>query len=274
MTVTVATMSWTGWWSGVNHPPPAQWKYAFEDFTGEETADEWGLAAAIFIAQYRRRHSHGPTFRELFEHLLPDTGGFPSLLPAEWDALDRRRGGNGFRRHVAIEWRRRGYIRYEPQVTRSLRVGQRFREQSRALNARVCGSSTPLAAATFTPVLVQDEDSLTPDGTQSFLRITPASLRRLSRHGYLHVIGSGRELRYPSWQFAGWPRFKVLPGVDIIVPAIPREWPAAAINIFMSTPHPSLVAEGRARSPVDWLITGSDPLEVVNILETLDVPSE
>lgn len=134
--VTVPTNTWTAWWRGGDYPPPATWSYAFEEFTRDEHADEWALAAAIFIAQYRRRHAQGPTFRELFEHLLPDTGGVPSRLPIDWDALDRRRRSNDFRRYVVIEWRRRGYIGYDKQVTRSLRVGPRFREQSRALNAR------------------------------------------------------------------------------------------------------------------------------------------
>lgn len=132
VTVIVANVPWTVWWRSMNHPPPAAWHSAFEEFTCNEAADEWALAAAIFIAQYRRRQSQGPTFRELFEHLLPETGGVPSRLPSDWDALDRRRRINDFRRHVVIEWRRRGFIGYDKEVARSLRVGRRFREQSRA----------------------------------------------------------------------------------------------------------------------------------------------
>lgn len=104
----------------------------FEEFTTDPTADEWGLAAGVFIAQYRRRHGQGPTFRELFEHLLPDTDGVPSELPANWDPVERRRGSD-FRLYAAVEWRRRGYLAFERGVTRSLRVGPRFRERSRAL---------------------------------------------------------------------------------------------------------------------------------------------
>lgn len=138
---------WAIWWRGVAHPPPAPWSYLFELFTAEESADEWAMAAAIFVAQYRRRHSQGPTFRELFEHLLPDSNGFPSHLPREWDIMERRRGISGFRRHVTIEWRRRGYIGFDREVTRSLRVGSRFRERSRALHGDgQIGSTTALAS--------------------------------------------------------------------------------------------------------------------------------
>lgn len=274
VTVIVADETWTAWWRGVSYPPPAAWKYAFEEFTNEDSADEWALAAAIFIARYRRRHSQGPTFRELFEHLLPDSGGVPSPLPKEWEASDRRHGSTGLRRHVAIEWRRRGYIGYDTHVTRSLRVGPRFRERSRALNAPARADALTQESATSTSVRDMDEDSLSMDATRSLLRIPPTSLQRLGRHGYLHVVGSGAERRYPSWQFAGRPRFAVLPGVDAIAPAIPKHWALTAVNAFMMTPHPSLVTEGTMYSPVDWLIMGSSPHRVVDLLATSEAPSE
>lgn len=119
------------WWQGIEAHPPATWVYAFEDFTGEDTADQWGLAAAIFVAQVRRRTSGGPTFAELFMHLLPDSRGLPGPLPAGMDFMERRRAIAGFRGHAAIEWRRRGMISFDKDVMRSLRVGRTFREHSR-----------------------------------------------------------------------------------------------------------------------------------------------
>lgn len=76
------------WWRGVSAPPPAAWAYTFETFTGEETAGEWALAAAVFIAQTRRRTGAGPTFAELFAHLLPDTGGLPARFLTVWNRLN------------------------------------------------------------------------------------------------------------------------------------------------------------------------------------------
>lgn len=119
------------WWRGIASPPPAEWSYLFEEFTGDDTAEEWALAAAIFIAQTRRRTSHGPTFSELFGHLLPDTRGLPSPFPPGLDFIARRRALTGFRGHVAIEWRRRALISWDKDVARSLRVGRAFRERSR-----------------------------------------------------------------------------------------------------------------------------------------------
>lgn len=133
--VRVPNEAFPTWWRGASHPPPATWKYIFEFFTGDDTGDEWALAAAIFIAQYRRRNSCGPTFREVFEYLLDDTRGVPAQLPREWDQAERRRANGGFRGQVMLDWRRRGFIGFDRHVTRSLRVGPHFRERSRQLRA-------------------------------------------------------------------------------------------------------------------------------------------
>lgn len=123
------------WWRGISVPPPAEWAYVFEDLTGEDTAEAWALAAAIFIAQTRRRTHRGPTFRELFVHLLPDTQGLPAPVPPGLGKTERYRAISGFRRHIAIDWRRRGMINWEKDVARTLRVGGAFRESSRRRQA-------------------------------------------------------------------------------------------------------------------------------------------
>lgn len=123
--------SYPVWWQSIAAPPPAEWVYVFEDFTGEDTAEQWALAAAIFVAQTRRRTAAGPTYAELFTHLLPDTVGLPGPLPRNLDFIERRRAVAGFRGHAAIEWRRRGMISFDKGVMRSLRVGREFRERSR-----------------------------------------------------------------------------------------------------------------------------------------------
>jgi hypothetical protein len=119
------------WWRGVARPVSASWAYVFEDFTGEDTAEHWALAAAIYVAQVRRRTGHGPTFAELFMHLLPDSNGLPASFPPELDFLERRRVTSAFRGTAATEWRRRNMIAWDAGVMRSLRVGRTFREQSR-----------------------------------------------------------------------------------------------------------------------------------------------
>ena len=120
------------WWRRIDAPPPAAWAYIFEQFTGDETADEWGRAAAAFIAQVRARTGRGPTFSELFAYLLPDTSGMPGPLPEELGRVERWRARSGFRFHAAIEWRRRGMIAFDRDVPRSLRVGRRYRQLRRS----------------------------------------------------------------------------------------------------------------------------------------------
>lgn len=115
------------WWpDDLAPPPPAAWVIAFDDLTSDETAEQWGLAAAIFISQVRRSTGAGPTFSELFRHLLPDTDGLPSPLSPRLSALDRNRVTVAFRGYVAIEWRRRRMINFDRDVSRSLRAGSEF----------------------------------------------------------------------------------------------------------------------------------------------------
>lgn len=129
--VIVEHVSYPAWWQVESVPPPAQWAYVFEDLTGEDSAEQWALGAAIFVAQTRRRTSRGPTFAELFTHLLPDTTGLPGSFPPGLDFMERRRVISAFRGLVAIEWRRRGIVGWDRDVMRSLRVGRVFRELSR-----------------------------------------------------------------------------------------------------------------------------------------------
>lgn len=131
VTAAMASDSYPIWWRGIEVSPPAEWAYMFESFTGDDTGDEWALAAAIFVAQTRRRTGLDPTFAELFTHLLPDRRGLPAAFPRELAFVERRRAVAAFRGHVTIDWRRRGLISFDKGVTRSLRVGRVFRERSR-----------------------------------------------------------------------------------------------------------------------------------------------
>lgn len=116
--------------------PPAAWVDSFLSFTDDATADEWGLAAAIFIARSRKRAGRGPTFAELFRELIPDGNGHPSRLP-DMTFLQRRQVVSEFRLHVAIEWRRRDWINWDHGVERSLRTGRAFRDRSREYQSRL-----------------------------------------------------------------------------------------------------------------------------------------
>ena len=69
----------------------------------------------------------GPTFQELFKHLLPDTNGLPDVFPSQMIYVDRSLVIKDFRLRAAMEWRRRGLIDWDKNIGRSLRPGPQFR---------------------------------------------------------------------------------------------------------------------------------------------------
>lgn len=122
------------WWSAAEVEAPAEWITTFRALTDEERADELGLFAAIFIARVRRRTGRGPTFSEFFAELFQEHALHPAW-PAGLTYPVRATIHHAFRLHVAIQWKRRGWISWDPGVERSLRVGPAFRERSRARQA-------------------------------------------------------------------------------------------------------------------------------------------
>ncbi len=122
------------WWSAAEVKAPDAWIEAFNALTAEDRADELGLAAAIFIARVRRRTGRGPTFSETFSELFPHDQLHPEW-PTGLNYATRSAILHAFRLHVAIQWKRGGWISWDHGVERSLRVGPTFRERSRARQA-------------------------------------------------------------------------------------------------------------------------------------------
>lgn len=122
------------WWSASEIEAPDAWREAFEALTADADADRHGLTAGIFIARVRRRTGRGPTFTELFGEVFREEFLHPEWPPGLSNA-SRVAILRSFRLHVAIQWKRRGWIAWDPGVARSLRVGPTFRERSRARQA-------------------------------------------------------------------------------------------------------------------------------------------
>ncbi|GAA1218382.1 hypothetical protein GCM10009587_23250 [Microbacterium maritypicum] len=122
------------WWSATEVEAPRAWIEAFDALTEGASVGRRGLAAGIFIARVRRRTGRGPTFSELFSELFKDEPLHPEW-PAGLAYPVRASIHHAFRLHIAIQWRRSGWISWDPGVERSLRVGPAFREQSRARQA-------------------------------------------------------------------------------------------------------------------------------------------
>jgi hypothetical protein len=112
---------------------PRAWLPWFVELTGTEHDYEWGLRAAVMIARYRKRHGRGPTFAELFEQLERASDDFAQTK--KFFAQGKRAEVYRFRNHVAVHWRRLGWIQWD-RGSRSLRVGRTFRAASHEWSAR------------------------------------------------------------------------------------------------------------------------------------------
>lgn len=127
----------TGWTGPSDFP--ASWRPAFLAYTEPPNSETFALRAAIRIARVRKRTGRGPTFGELFDYL--------GRLAAPTETLSERElklAQFAFRHHVAVHWRRRGWISWN-HSTRSLRTGHRFRHASRTWTRdhRIADTDTP-----------------------------------------------------------------------------------------------------------------------------------
>jgi hypothetical protein len=68
--------------------------------------------------------------------------------------------------------------------------------------------------------------------------------------------------RIPRWQFLGG---GLLPGLDVIVPAIPRGATPAVLEVFMHTPQPDF----DDRTPIEHLAAGGDSALVAGFIADL-----
>lgn len=76
--------------------------------------------------------------------------------------------------------------------------------------------------------------------------------------------------RLPAWQFTGT---GVLPGLDVVLRAVPADQPPLVVAAFMSTPQPDLPINGRPATPRQWLLAGGDPEPVATLAATLGNPA-
>lgn len=70
----------------------------------------------------------------------------------------------------------------------------------------------------------------------------------------------------PAWQFSG---SAVLPGLDVVLRALPDDQPALMIAAFMNTPQSDLELDGKPVTPRQWLLAHGDPRMVADLASTL-----
>jgi hypothetical protein len=86
-----------------------------------------------------------------------------------------------------------------------------------------------------------------------------------ARNRQVHSSASWRlqgSRRSPRWQFLG---DELLPGLDVIVPAIPPGTTPAVLDVFMHSPQPDF----DDRTPIEHLAAGGDPALVAGFIADL-----
>jgi hypothetical protein len=86
--------------------------------------------------------------------------------------------------------------------------------------------------------------------------------QRISQ-GTLWAFTAGRSKRLPRWQFTTGGR--LLPGLAVVIAAIPRGLAAQTVAAFMAEPQPELAD----RTPSQHLAEGGDPSDVAELLAGL-----
>jgi hypothetical protein len=84
----------------------------------------------------------------------------------------------------------------------------------------------------------------------------------------LYSFTAGGRRRYPEWQFTSDSAQRLLPGLTDLVRGLPAGLHAASVEGFMTTPQEDLVVNGQRMTPVEWLLQGGDPQELVSILDS------
>ena len=76
--------------------------------------------------------------------------------------------------------------------------------------------------------------------------------------------------RLPAWQFTD---SDVLPGLELVIPAMPTDQPALVLANFMTTPQEDLELGDRPASPREWLLAGGDPRRVAELAANIGTPA-
>ncbi|MGQ0838856.1 DNA-binding protein [Actinokineospora sp.] len=74
----------------------------------------------------------------------------------------------------------------------------------------------------------------------------------------------------PAWQFAA---AGVLPGLEVVLRAVPEDQPPLVVAAFMTTPQADLRISDRPATPRQWLLAGGDPGRVAAVAATLGTPA-
>jgi excisionase family DNA binding protein len=123
-------------------------------------------------------------------------------------------------------------------------------------------------ARTVAAHAVLAEGALSVNEAAKALGVDDSRIRHRLKEGRLTGWKDGG-WRLPAWQFAG---SGVLPGLEVVLKALPEDQPALVVAAFMSTPQPDLVINEHPATPRQWLLSGGDPDHVARLIATLGSP--
>lgn len=110
------------------------------------------------------------------------------------------------------------------------------------------------------------QTSLSMAQVAELLDVDQSRVRHRIADGALYPVRVGRSNRLPAWQFAGG---RVLPALRDVLAALPDDLHPLEIAGFVTTPQPELAVHGRSTTPREWLASGGDPGQVVELAESL-----
>ncbi|WAL67984.1 helix-turn-helix domain-containing protein [Amycolatopsis cynarae] len=121
-------------------------------------------------------------------------------------------------------------------------------------------------ARTVAVQAVLAESALTVTDAARLLNVDPSRIRHKLAAGRLTGWKDQGGWRLPAWQFAG---SNVLPGLEVVLSAVPEDQPPLVVAAFMATPQDDLVIHGKPATPRQWLLAGGDPDPVADLATTL-----
>ena len=111
--------------------------------------------------------------------------------------------------------------------------------------------------------------SLTAGETAQKLGVDPSRVRQLLAARKIYGLQVRGAWKIPIFQFVD---DRLLPGLEEIVPALPKALHPIGVYHWFITPNPDLAPEefDRELSPREWLLTGHSPSVVAELATDLD----
>jgi hypothetical protein len=109
--------------------------------------------------------------------------------------------------------------------------------------------------------------SLTVASAAALLGVDASRVRHRLGEGSLYGIRLRSGWRLPAFQFAGTDG--VVPGVNEVLAAIPRDLHPLAVQRWLTTPNPDLAVDDSPVSPLAWLRGGGAPDPVATLAADL-----